>query len=109
MEVGRIKGAARMSLRPPSTALGPSRGRRTLAITERNHVNHDHDDEDDEEFEFLNIDEAAALLRIPVATLRWYRSVRKGPRSFKLGRRVHYDKRELRTWINAQRGSRDDR
>lgn len=76
-------------------------------------MNHQHDrdhhDEDDEEFEFLNIEEAAALLRIPVATLRWYRSVRKGPRSFKLGRRVHYEKRELRTWINAQRGSGDDR
>ena len=44
------------------------------------------------------------MLRIPVATLRWWRSKGTGPRSFKLGRRVHYDKRELRSWIDAQRG-----
>jgi predicted DNA-binding transcriptional regulator AlpA len=60
-------------------------------------------DHEDEDFEFLTIGEAAARLRIPIATLRWYRSQRRGPRSFKLGRRVHYDKRELRRWIEAQR------
>ena len=73
-------------------------------------VNHQHDGNDDE-FDFLTIDEAAALLRIPVATLRWYRSVGQGPRSFKLGRRVHYDKQDLRNWVDAQRGEgrTDDR
>ena len=60
--------------------------------------------EQNEEFDFLTIQEAATLLRIPAATLRWYRSVGKGPRSFKLGRRVHYDKGELRKWVDAQRG-----
>jgi predicted DNA-binding transcriptional regulator AlpA len=65
-------------------------------------------DGNDNEFDFLTIDEAAALLRIPVATLRWYRSVGQGPRSFKLGRRVHYDKQELRNWVAAQRGEGTD-
>jgi hypothetical protein len=34
---------------------------------------------DDKKFEFLKINEAAALLGIPVATLRWWRSKGKGP------------------------------
>ena len=34
---------------------------------------------DDEEFEFLKINEAAALLGIPVAALRWWRSKGNGP------------------------------
>lgn len=68
-----------------------------------------HHDGNEDEFEFLTINEAAALLRIPVATLRWYRSVGQGPRSFKLGRRVHYDKQELRNWVAAQRAGTDSR
>lgn len=56
---------------------------------------------DDEEFEFLKINEAAALLAIPAATLRWWRSKGKGPRSLKFGRHVKYG-RGLRRWIDAQ-------
>lgn len=48
---------------------------------------------DDEEFEFLKINEAAALLAIPAATLRWWRSKGKGPRSLKFGRHVKYGAR----------------
>jgi excisionase family DNA binding protein len=54
--------------------------------------------------ELLTIREAAALLRAPVATLRYWRHRGTGPRSFRLGRRVLYRRDDLRAWIDAQRG-----
>jgi excisionase family DNA binding protein len=54
--------------------------------------------------ELLTIREAAALLRAPVATLRCWRHLGTGPRSFRLGRRVLYRRDDLRAWIDAQRG-----
>ena len=53
--------------------------------------------------ELLTITEAADLLRAPVATLRYWRHLGTGPRSFRLGRRVLYRSDDLRTWIDAQR------
>jgi DNA-binding transcriptional MerR regulator len=57
---------------------------------------HDHD--------LLTITEAAELLRTPVATLRYWRHLGTGPRSFRLGRRVVYQLTDLEAWIAAQRG-----
>jgi DNA-binding transcriptional MerR regulator len=54
------------------------------------------------ETEYLTIHEAAALLRVPVATLRWWRSQLIGPPSRKFGRHVRYGKRELLTWADLQ-------
>jgi excisionase family DNA binding protein len=54
--------------------------------------------------ELLTIREAAALLRAPVATLRYWRHLGTGPRSFRLGRHVLYRRDDLRAWIDAQRG-----
>ena len=53
--------------------------------------------------ELLTIAEAALLLRAPVATLRYWRHLGTGPRSFRLGRRVLYRRDDLHTWIYAQR------
>jgi excisionase family DNA binding protein len=54
--------------------------------------------------ELLTIDEAAAMLRTPVATLRYWRHLGNlGPRSFKLGRRVLYDAGDVRDWIERTR------
>lgn len=64
---------------------------------------------DDEEIEFLTIRKAAALLRVPVATLRWWRSRRVGPSSRKFGRLVRYARGALLRWADAQGRSRDDR
>jgi len=59
------------------------------------HANpHDHD--------LLTIDEAADRLRTPVATLRYWRHLGTGPRSFRLGRRVLYRANDLHEWITAQ-------
>ena len=50
----------------------------------------------------LTIAEAAQLLRAPVATLRYWRHLGTGPRSFRLGRRVLYRRDDLRAWIDAR-------
>jgi len=57
----------------------------------------------DHQPELLTIVEAAQLLRTPVATLRYWRHLGTGPRSFRLGRRVLYCHDDLHAWIEAQR------
>jgi excisionase family DNA binding protein len=52
--------------------------------------------------DLLTIAEVAALLRAPVATLRYWRHLGTGPRSFRLGRRVLYRREDLHTWIDVQ-------
>jgi excisionase family DNA binding protein len=56
----------------------------------------------DHQIELLTITEAAELLRTPVATLRYWRHLGTGPRSFRLGRRVLYRRDDLHAWIDAQ-------
>ncbi|MCW2902798.1 MAG: Transcriptional regulator, MerR family [Streptosporangiaceae bacterium] len=51
--------------------------------------------------DLLTITEAAELLRAPVATLRYWRHLGTGPRSFRLGRRVLYRRDDLHAWIDA--------
>jgi excisionase family DNA binding protein len=53
--------------------------------------------------ELLTMTEAADLLRAPVATLRYWRHLGTGPRSFRLGRRVLYRRDDLHAWIDHQR------
>jgi excisionase family DNA binding protein len=57
----------------------------------------------DQPVDLLTISEAAALLRAPVATLRYWRHRGTGPRSFRLGRRVLYRRDDLEAWVDAQR------
>src|SRR3712207_5532309 len=54
--------------------------------------------------ELLTIAEAAELVRAPVATLRYWRHLGTGPRSFRLGRRVLYRREDVHAWIDAQHG-----
>lgn len=63
------------------------------------------DPTDHHEPELLTITEAAELLRAPVATLRYWRHLRTGPHSFRLGRRVLCRRDDLRAWIRMQDGS----
>ncbi len=56
------------------------------------------------ERQYLTITEAAELLRAPVATLRYWRHLDTGPRSFRIGRRVMYSQHDLDAWIAQQRG-----
>ena len=57
--------------------------------------------------ELLTISEVAAIVRAPIATLRYWRHLGTGPRSFRLGRRVVYRVADLRAWIDAQAGASD--
>ncbi len=55
----------------------------------------------------LSITEAAAFLRVPVATMRYWRYCGDGPFSFRLGRHVRYWRTELILWL-ADQGRRPD-
>jgi excisionase family DNA binding protein len=54
--------------------------------------------------ELLTIREAAEVLRAPIATLRYWRHLGTGPRSFRLGRRVLYRRDDLDAWVEGCRG-----
>lgn len=51
----------------------------------------------------LTTTEVADLARTSPETVRYWRHIGKGPRSFKLGRRVLYDEADVLAWIEAQR------
>jgi predicted DNA-binding transcriptional regulator AlpA len=54
------------------------------------------------EDELLSLAEAAALLRAPVATLRYWRYLGTGPRSFRVGRAVRYWHSDVVAWLHEQ-------
>lgn len=53
-------------------------------------------------FQLLTIDEAAEFLRTPVATLRFWRHQKKGPRAALIGSRLMYRQADLENWLNDQ-------
>lgn len=55
--------------------------------------------------EMLTLKEVAILLRVPEATLRYWRHLHTGPHSFRLGRSVRYWHTDVTTWLEEQ--SRD--
>ena len=55
--------------------------------------------------EMLTLQEACAFLRVPVATLRYWRYCGDGPFSFKVGRHVRYWRTDLVLW-RAEQGRR---
>ena len=63
------------------------------------------DSEPDQPVDLLTITEAAALLRAPVATLRYWRHLGTGPRSFRVGRGVRYWRTDVIAWLEAQKRS----
>jgi excisionase family DNA binding protein len=52
--------------------------------------------------EMLTLQEACAYLRIPEGTLRYWRHLGSGPRSFKVGRHVRYWRADLILWLTEQ-------
>ncbi|MFC7503705.1 helix-turn-helix domain-containing protein [Nocardioides sp. GCM10030258] len=52
--------------------------------------------------EMLTIDEAAEFLRVPVATMRYWRYCGTGPFSFKVQRHVRYWRSNLVLWRAEQ-------
>jgi DNA-binding transcriptional MerR regulator len=58
--------------------------------------------------DMLTITEAADLLRKPVATLRYWRHLGVGPKSFRVGRNVGYWRADLLDWLHRQSGTSPD-
>jgi excisionase family DNA binding protein len=53
--------------------------------------------------EYMTTEEVAELLRTSPESVRFWRHSRTGPRSFKVGRRVLYDRRDVEAFIEAAR------
>ena len=52
--------------------------------------------------EMLTLQEACRFLRVPEGTLRYWRHLGCGPRSFKIGRHVRYWRADLILWLSEQ-------
>jgi predicted DNA-binding transcriptional regulator AlpA len=57
---------------------------------------------DETEDVMLTLYEAAELVRAPVATLRYWRHMGTGPRSFRVGRAVRYWRGDVVAWLHEQ-------
>jgi predicted DNA-binding transcriptional regulator AlpA len=55
--------------------------------------------------ELLTLQEVAVVVRVPVATLRYWRHLGTGPRSFRIGRGVRYWRTEVFAWLHDQANS----
>ena len=53
--------------------------------------------------EYLTTEELAMLLRVPEETARYWRHCGKGPKSFKVGRRVLYARDDVEAFITSAR------
>ncbi|MCW2763607.1 MAG: binding domain, excisionase family [Marmoricola sp.] len=53
--------------------------------------------------EYLTTEDVAEWLRTPTETLRYWRHAGKGPKSFKLGRRVLYSRADVEAFVAAVR------
>ena len=52
--------------------------------------------------ELLTMQEVADVVRVPVATLRYWRHLGTGPRSFRVGRGVRYWRHDILDWLHHQ-------
>ena len=53
--------------------------------------------------EYLTTEEVAAQLRTTPETVRYWRHIRKGPKSFKVGRRVLYAREDVDAFVAEAR------
>jgi predicted DNA-binding transcriptional regulator AlpA len=65
-------------------------------------INHPSKERPTSDDELLTIAEVAAIVRAPVATLRYWRHLGTGPRSFRVGRGVRYWRTDVTAWLEAQ-------
>jgi excisionase family DNA binding protein len=54
---------------------------------------------------YMTTAELAELVRAPDSTVRYWRHCGKGPKSFRLGKRVLYDVDEVRAWLKKLEAS----
>ena len=71
-------------------------------MAQQTHPDHRTGDTQPENDELLTISEVAAIVRAPVATLRYWRYLGTGPRSFRVGRGVRYWHHDVTDWLQEQ-------
>ena len=52
--------------------------------------------------ELMTLKEVAAIVRVPEATLRYWRHLGTGPHSFRIGRSVRYWRTEVLAWLEQE-------
>lgn len=52
--------------------------------------------------ELMTLKEVAELVRVPAATLRYWRHLGTGPHSFRIGRSVRYWRNDVVHWLDEQ-------
>jgi predicted DNA-binding transcriptional regulator AlpA len=70
-------------------------------MKDQQHVSHDHESTHAMD-DLLTLHEVGELLRVPDATLRYWRYLGTGPHSFRVGRSVRYWRRDVHTWLRSQ-------
>ena len=58
--------------------------------------------------QLITIEEVAEVLRMPVATLRYWRVLGTGPRGFIIGRRLRYWRQDVLDWLDERRDESGD-
>ncbi|CAN5407238.1 hypothetical protein BH10ACT8_BH10ACT8_07680 [soil metagenome] len=64
---------------------------------------------DTEDDDLLTTAEVVVITRAPASTVRYWRHVGMGPRSFRLGKRVVYRRRDVLAWIAQCEGDQNRR
>jgi excisionase family DNA binding protein len=59
--------------------------------------------------ENLTTEEVAAMLRTPMETVRYWRHIGKGPKSFKVGRRVLYAREDVEAFLAEAKAGAGER
>jgi excisionase family DNA binding protein len=54
---------------------------------------------------FMTTEEVAAYARTVASTVRWWRHCGQGPASFRVGKRVLYDRADVERWFEAQKAA----
>lgn len=55
-----------------------------------------------EDDQLLTLQDVSDLLQVPVATLRYWRHLGDGPKSFKIGQHVRYRRADVTAWVEQQ-------
>jgi len=50
----------------------------------------------------LRVEDVSERIGVPAPTLRWWRHVGRGPKSFKIGRRLAYLEGDVDAWLEEQ-------
>jgi excisionase family DNA binding protein len=54
------------------------------------------------EEEYLSTEQVANWINVPVSTVRYWRSLGRGPKAITFGRSVRYERRSVEQWIAEQ-------